>query len=315
MVDGTADQRDGPASVATKPEHTGASGESTHSWHAAATAKVWRRAHKWWASVCYILGLLWAAVTREVQGLFRGKHGAAPPAPRLAVLVSLAILVRARRRRSVPVNGLDTAPDTPRPLASLHRNAISLPAGPLTCEPAAIKPMPSASLWRASSLAGERMPSAAVCNGLIDTHSRPHPDAAPSRIEREVLMRDHRHLSGDVEAVHGGDSRAWTWRQFLRRRVRRRGLAQCFGRWSHWLWLVLLWFGASVLEVRVVHDSHHVKRRGYHLSCICGTLLPCNVCYPDVSPLRGVINSGALRKEAQLPYRPKKEDGQRNCHI
>lgn len=242
-----------------------------------------------WERMCGLTRILFEAVLREAATLFRRRNGAPPPAPRFAVLMILALVLwsRRRRRRSPPPQ--PTTPSTPPPASreaaapsTPLRHAQARPAPPrVYSSQGAPTPMsaaaaglasPSRSLfevsWPLGSMLAPRA-SGSPSRGPIQgpdglDPSLPSPAQARAgqpRTGRPRVLQTQPWTGrvggrGFREMVRGAWGRigaavvapwrrGWRW---VRGGVGAGEKRRCGGR-RYWVWLVLLWLVASVLEV------------------------------------------------------------------
>lgn len=241
-----------------------------------AVSKLWRRA-------CVLAHAALEITLRELAGLFRRRNGAPPPALRLGVIFVLVFLIVGRRRRDrqhlphdhnqqqQPLRSVETAePSTPR-----QSNTVVTPAPTPTSTVAATLTSPSRALFSGSrwprylpvrAVSGLQQPSFESDLGTLDDldqvlHS-PAQVRAPfqARVIRSRVPVVGRHEASGVvgaEVVMAGRNGServltrglWDWRRSLR------WMGFCKSREGggcgrRWIWIVLLWFAASVLEVR-----------------------------------------------------------------
>lgn len=214
------------------------------------------------------------AAFREAASLFRRRNGAPPPAPRLAVLMVLVLVVWARRRRRhAPQHARPPPPAAP--ITPQRNHAVVLISPTAGTAAAAGLSSPSRYLFwgsRTPGIPAPTVPGSPVRrrydgpDGLDPSLPSPAQVRAAQARGGQARVRLMRRLERDgtergIEEVPAGGGResatveapcrrwgwgwAW-WRWTGNRKPHGRG-----GR-RQWLWLVLLWLVASVLEVGVV---------------------------------------------------------------
>ena len=264
--------------AAASPESTSAGDEDAETTSATApgVVRVWKLCRETGA---FALMMLEEAL-REVVGLFRSKNGAPPSAPRHAVLIILVLVICRRRRRPLRNDSsqqqqqqqlyLQSAEMAP-PTTSQRSHAVAGQEPP-SAQAAAASPglaSSSRSLFPHTPMSSANGTHDGAPDGLdpllpspAQALARvPHARAGRTRIAgRGELATGLVHEEIDVEGAAATTSgRAaseeeatrgrWDWRRVFRWTGLRRPRGEGIVRWR-WILLVLLWFSASVLEVR-----------------------------------------------------------------
>lgn len=220
------------------------------------------------------------AAVREAAALFRRKHGALPPAPRMAVFMMLALFVfrvRTRRRNSSPreVRTPRRSSAPAQPFIARNETNRRSPSTAVAVAAAAGLYSPSRSLFsRPQQAPGSPIRTrhdSSAPDGLDP--SLPSPAQARAAQARTGQARDSRRrrlnrysgserefeVEGETSApgaaggrygiAEAGTSGRWRWWRMRGYREARRVCGDRSRGPRYILWLVLLWLVASILEV------------------------------------------------------------------
>ena len=269
--------------AAASSESTSAGGEDAETTSATVSGvmRVWKLCRETGAFALMML----EEELREVVELFRGKNGALPSAPRLAVLIILVLVIcRGRRRplrndssqqqqQQLSLQSAEMAPPTTpqRSHAVVGQEPPSAPAA--AASPGLASSSRSLFLHTPMTSVNRQLPPFGTYDGAPDgldpllpspaqaLAQVPHARAGRTRTAgREELATGLVHEEIDVEGSAATTSGRvaseeeatrgrWDWRRVFRWAGLRRPRGEDVVRWR-WILLVLLWFSASVLEVR-----------------------------------------------------------------